>query len=206
MGAYGRPPDPFDALKQNAPRTGPPANNSGGFPPLPPPPAVKPPNQPATSAGRPGPTQGAQPAPINPGLPPAPQAPAAPAGITIVQAPQAQPSTVGPPAAPQPAPSASGHRIVGQLDYVPAMHELEALGAGNAISTPHGEVYRDPATGALAWQRNQVGEAAYQAERASKAKAFGSYPWMHDPAAPAPPIEPGQPSYNPFAPRGSEWS
>jgi hypothetical protein len=216
LGQYPRQPDPFDALRQQAPRTGPPVNNQGGFPPLPPPPQVRPLPTP-TVGGQPGPQAGALPAfgPLTSMPTPAGQAPAPvaapPAATVTVHAPAAPaaapPQAVQPAAPPAPVPAASTpYRIVGSLQHVPTADELGALGSGMAVSTPHGDIYRDPATGELVKRFNDVGKAAYEQERAAKLRAFGRYPGMDDPRSPAPPVEPGKPSYNPFAPRGQEWS
>jgi hypothetical protein len=46
----------------------------------------------------------------------------------------------------------------------------------------------------------------YQAALAAALEKFGHYPGMDDPDHPPPPIVPGALSYNPFAPKGGEWS
>jgi hypothetical protein len=93
---------------------------------------------------------------------------------------------------------------VGSLTRPPTSEELVTLGSGRGYTTPVGDVYRD-ASGALQLKLNDQGKAAYEAARMKKLQAFGDYPGKDDPESPAPPIEPGVPSFNPFAAAGKGW-
>lgn len=154
--------------------------------------------------GQPAPGQEAQtPQPGQPAAPAVGQGPSGPANANV--APQTQaPGTPGTtPAAPM-SPVNKGYQVTGQVDYVPESYELDSLQPGQAVTTPHGDVYRDP-SGKLKLKLNEQGKAAYQQARVEKIKRFGNYPGMEDPNAPAPPVNPRGPDFNPFAPPGSGW-
>lgn len=196
-------PDPTDALRRLAPRTGPPVAKMGGFPAQPvgaQPKTTVPP--PSPGAGTPGPQPGAQPAPAPLGQAPAQQPPAATVTVkTGATAPAAQPAASALPAGPaEPGP----YQVVGALAHVPSAQELTALGTGRAYRTPHGDVYRND-QGKLMLRLNPDGMAALEQRRVERLQRFGDYPGMDDPAAPPPPIVPWLPSYNPWAPPGKEW-
>lgn len=216
MGQYGRMPDPFDALRQQTPRTGLPVTNQGGTPSMPPTPAVKtviP--SPALRSGNPGPTSPGQP-PIS--LPPGPPGytPGAELGspggnsapAPAMQQVKETKTTTSPansqplPAGPQPAPTGGPYRLVGSRPTMPEWQELEALGRGHGMTTPHGDIYRDQ-NGALQLQLNDEGKAAYEQERARIVQSYGAYPGHDDPAAPPPPITPGMPHFNPYT---GQWT
>lgn len=222
MGQYGRIPDPFDALRKLAPRTGPPVQNMGGTPTLPPSPAAKtvvP--SPAVATGPPGPQGQALPAAPPLTLPPPPpgyqapqqagqqgavQQPAAPTVVkktetTTTPAPALGPNAMQSPA-PQPAAPGGPYQVIGTRPQMPTEDELMGLGTGHGITTPHGDVFRDH-TGALKLRLNDAGKQAYEEERARKLGTFGAYPGHDDPTAPPPPLTPGLPSFNPFT---GQWS
>jgi hypothetical protein len=260
VGQYGRIPDPFDALRKQAPRTGPPVQNMGGTPSLPPSPTVKtvvP--SPALQRGAPGPQGAALPAAPPLTLPPPPpgykaqeapgettppgwqanafnrgylpghrprdgyaralrakiagegeggppQGPADPAmqpAPTVVKTTQTttQPMPQAP-ARPQAAPPGGPYQVIGSRPEMPSEEELQALGHGQGVTTPHGDVYRGP-DGSLKLRLNDAGKQAYEEERARKLSTFGVYPGHDDPAAPPPPLTPGIPSFNPFT---GQWS
>jgi hypothetical protein len=67
-------------------------------------------------------------------------------------------------------------------------------------------MYRHPATGAVMERLNDQGRADYKVRQAEALAAYGPYPGMDDPNHPAPVVIPGGPNYNPFAPKGGEWS
>jgi hypothetical protein len=219
VGQYGRIPDPFDALRKQAPRTGPPVQNMGGTPTQAPTPAVKtvvP--SPAVASGPPGPTGAALPSAPPLTLPAPPPGYQPPAMQGAMQPPPGQPpamqgtvvkkteTTTAPtpaaPAAPQPAAPGGPYQVIGSRPQMPDMEELNALGTGHGITTPHGDVFR-AADGRLMLQLNDQGKQAYEEERARKLSTFGHYPGHDDPGAPPPPLTPGLPSFNPFT---GQWS
>ncbi len=286
MGQYGRIPDPFDALREQAPRTGLPVVNQGGTPTMPPTPFVKtviP--SPSLAGGPPGPvgaaaapgqppivlpdgppgyqSPGAQPAPADPWTPIKGNRKNAPPGwhkniynqgylpghrlrngvgrelrhhqvhadqpsgqdqtqgqgqgqdqvqpqdqppamqeVKTTQTTTAPVGATAPAAAPRPAPPGGPYRLVGSRNDMPDWTELEALGRGHGITTPHGDLYRD-AQGQLQLQLNDQGKAMYEQERGRMRQGFGVFPGHDDPGAPPPPLTPGIPAFNPFT---GKWS
>jgi hypothetical protein len=82
------------------------------------------------------------------------------------------------------------------LPRVPSEGELELLPPGD-YETPAGRLTAAPG-GARRVVLNPAGQAAYQTHVARRLRAFGARPLANDPNAPAPPIVPGKPAYNPF--------
>lgn len=133
----------------------------------------------------------------------APQAPQSAGGELWpdVQAPTAPSSPQAPPAAPtveQP------YRPVRTINYVPQRFEVDTLAPGEAATTPVGDVYRDPNSGALKLKLNDAGKQAVRQWRAQRLRAFGDYPMSNDPMAPTPPVQPGMPTYDAFRGRWIE--
>lgn len=185
--------DVWNSIRATAPRTGPPVRNMAGTPALPAPSAPQAVvQQPVVQEGKPGPApQATAPAPA--------AAPAAPAPVTTLDM-----ETRGKvrPEGGQPAPAPAvgpltGQPLVGALPAPPTAETVATLPPGAAMSTPTGEVYRDPSGRAME-RLNPQGQADYKAKQAAALERFGRYLMMDDPNAPPPPIEVAGVSYNPY--------
>lgn len=106
-------------------------------------------------------------------------------------------------AAPGPMPTAPTEPITFQR--LPFDDELAMVPEGSVVRTPWGE---GRASGGKVRDYNltPAGKEAHGRAMVKRVQTFGAHPWVHDPAAPQPPIELGRPAFNPFAPEGKGWS
>lgn len=132
----------------------------------------------AGGAPYPSPPDLVKPSPVSPVLGAPPSAPQAPA------------LTPGTPAAPLVAPPPR------QFTGMPKARDLDNLQPGEQAMSPWGPVTLDP-SGQPRVQFTPEGEVAYRKAVVTARKKFGPYVGSNDPAAPQPPIQPGQENFNP---------
>jgi hypothetical protein len=121
------------------------------------------------------------------------QKPGAPGAPTLGQA----PGVPGGAAAPPTNPAAPGLPAPVKMDRLPTSPEMEFAPPGSTFETPIGTITKD-ATGKRSIQLNEAGIVKYKEAKARATTAFGGYPLAGSPGAPLPPVEPGQPAFNPF--------
>lgn len=83
------------------------------------------------------------------------------------------------------------------LNRMPTAPEMNFAPPGSVFETPNGSMTRG-ADGNWQFQPNEAGIAKYKEAKVKAIQKFGSHPFSSDPGAPLPPVEPGQPAYNPF--------
>lgn len=142
--------------------------------------------------------------------PPTTEQPAAPSGVTINVGEKAQEKPKEQEG--QPSPSASGGPSVPPQGPVPGLPpsiplarmptapEMNFAPQGTVFETPNGSMTRG-ADGNWQFQPNEMGVLKYKQKKVQdiqKFNAAGAHPLVSDPNAPLPPIEPGQPWFNPF--------
>lgn len=134
-----------------------------------------------------------------------PQPPAAPAQTTdptTALTPTSQPGTqpgMRPqtPGDLQPGSGSSAAPTI-QLSRLPSSEELAAYPPHAIVDTPYGVLEPSPDGGPRTLKMNEQGRAHYRQVKARRLRAFGERLFSNDPNAPLPPVEVGQPAYNPF--------
>lgn len=214
-------PDPTDPFGLNArdperdPANGPPVPNMGGIPQIPMDPAAN--MNPfgvtpvaADQGGRPSEGASATPgAAATPEPTPAPAAaeppkeePKPPSGVTINVGSASggeKPTVPGQPGAPSaPQPTVPGLPAPVKMDRLPTAPEMDFAPPGSTFETPLGTITKDAATGRPTMQFNEAGILKYKEAKTRAITQFGGYPLAGMAGVPMPPVEPGQPAYNPF--------
>ncbi len=107
-------------------------------------------------------------------------------------------------AAPAPAPQPTAPAPPIEFQRLPFDDELAMVPEGSVVRTPWGEG-RVQGGSVRDYALTPAGKEAYGRAMIREVENFGAHPWKGDPGAPAPPVEPGRPSFNPFAPGTSAW-
>lgn len=134
-------------------------------------------------------------------------------GVTInIGADQKKPTSdasgsVAPTASGGAAPAAAQGPVAGlpppiKLDRLPTAPEMNFAPPGSVFETHIGSMTRG-LDGNWQIQPNELGVAKYKEAKVRAIQDFGSHPFTGDPNAPLPPVEPGQPWFNPFT---STWN
>lgn len=174
-------------------------------------PAIVPPPQPV-----PTPTPAPAPAPApQPGFGPIQQQPTAVSPVAPIVQPQpppvvAAPQPAVPPVVPQPTAAPTGQipQVIAppqpanvQLPRAP--QDIVPAPDGSKVTTPLGTA---TVSGGVPgnYDLSPQGREAYGRAKMARVQKFGRHPWVNDPKAPQPPVEPGAPSFNPFEGTWSE--
>lgn len=105
----------------------------------------------------------------------------------------------GAPTAPPTNPAAPGLPAPVKLDRLPTVPELQFAPPGSTFETPLGTMSSKPDGTGYDFQPNEAGVLKYKELKTREITNFGAYPYAGKAGAPLPPVEPGQPWYNPIS-------